>query len=45
MRPMMKGAESLLALGSRYCDRLTIRMSLYHYTEALHETERSKRSW
>lgn len=45
MRPMMKGAESLLVLGSRYCDRLTIRMSIDHYTEALHETERGKRSW
>lgn len=45
MRPMMKGAESLLVLGSRYCDRLTIRMSIDHYTEALHETECGKRSW
>ncbi len=44
MRPMMKGAESQLALGSRYCDRLTIRTSLDHHTEALHETERGKRS-
>lgn len=45
MHPMMKGAESLLALGSPHCARLTIRMSLDHYTEALHETERGKRSW
>ncbi len=45
MRPMMKCAESLLAIGAWCHDRLTIRVSLDHYTEALHETERGKRSW
>ncbi len=45
MRPMMKCAESLLDLRRRFDDRLTIRVSIDHYTEALHELERGAQSW
>ena len=45
MRPMMKLADELLALRARYGRRLTIRVSLDHYTQALHEAERGPRSW
>ena len=45
MRPMMKCAAPLAALGKRYGARLTIRVSLDHYSKALHEAERGPRSW
>ena len=45
MRPMMKLATPLLALRTRFHDKLIIRVSLDHYTEALHELERGVRSW
>ncbi len=45
MRPMMKCAEELLDLRRRFGDRLTVRVSIDHYTEALHELERGPRSW
>ena len=45
MRPMMKLAEPLLDLRQRFSDQLVIRVSLDHYTEALHELERGDRSW
>ena len=45
MRPMMKCAESLLDLRRRFGGRLTIRVSIDHYTEALHELERGAQSW
>ena len=45
MRPMMKHREALLALRALHNERLRIRVSLDHYTEALHETERGERSW
>ncbi|MDP6351279.1 MAG: radical SAM protein [Alphaproteobacteria bacterium] len=45
MRPMMKSAEALAALGERHGDRLRVRVSLDHYTQTLHETERGARSW
>ena len=45
MRPMMKLAEPLLELRQRFSDQLVIRVSLDHYTEALHELERGGRSW
>lgn len=45
MRPMMKLADPLLDLKTRYGDKLTIRVSLDHYTQALHELERGKHSW
>ena len=45
MRPMMKLAAPLLDLNRRFSDRLIIRVSLDHYTEALHELERGAHSW
>ena len=45
MRPMMKLATPLLDLKMRFGDKLIVRVSLDHYTEALHELERGGRSW
>lgn len=45
MRPMMKLAAPLTGLKDRFGDRLAIRVSLDHYGQALHETERGPRSW
>jgi uncharacterized Fe-S cluster-containing radical SAM superfamily protein len=45
MRPMMKLADGLLALRERHGRRLTARVSLDHYTKALHEAERGPRTW
>lgn len=45
MRPMMKAAGPLLALNERYPRRLLVRVSLDHYSRALHEWERGPRSW
>jgi uncharacterized Fe-S cluster-containing radical SAM superfamily protein len=45
MRPMMKLEAPLLDLKDQYGGRLTIRVSLDHYTRELHETERGKHSW
>ena len=45
MRPMMKCAEGLMALQERFGDKLVVRASVDHYTQALHEVERGARSW
>ncbi|MBI3452745.1 MAG: radical SAM protein [Rhodospirillales bacterium] len=45
MKPMLKMKDALLALHRRWSDRLTIRVSLDHYTKDLHELERGARSW
>ncbi len=45
MRPMMKCAEALLALGARYGERLVLRVSLDHYSEPLHELHRGRNTW
>lgn len=45
MRPMMKLAGPLLRLRARFGERLIIRVSIDHYTPALHELERGKNSW
>ena len=45
MRPMMKCTDGLLRLREAYGDRLTIRVSIDHYEQALHEEERGERSW
>ncbi len=45
MRPMMKLTTPLLELSKRFGDQLVIRVSLDHYTEALHELERGAHSW
>lgn len=45
MRPMMKLAAPLEALRARYGSRLVVRVSMDHYTRALHEQERGPRAW
>jgi sulfatase maturation enzyme AslB (radical SAM superfamily) len=47
MQPMQrpKVKRGLIDLGRRFATRLTIRVSLDHYTQALHEAERGKRTW
>jgi len=45
MRPMMKLAEPLSNLNRRFGTRLTVRVSLDHYTQACHELERGRHSW
>lgn len=45
MRPMRKVDAGLLQLRERFGDRLTLRVSLDHYTQQLHEEERGRRSW
>lgn len=47
MRPMQrpKMKEGLLELLNAHGSRLRIRVSLDHYTKALHETERGPRTW
>jgi hypothetical protein len=45
MKPMRKLRAPLLDLRDRYGDRLAIRVSLDHYTQAIHEAERGRRSW
>ena len=45
MKPMRKCEEGLLDLKARFADRLTIRVSLDHYTQTGHEDERGERSW
>ncbi len=43
MRPMRRFENALLALPHR--DRFTVRVSLDHYTQVVHEAERGRRSW
>jgi len=45
MRPMMKVAPALLDLRRRYGRKLTLRISVDHYTERGHELERGEHSW
>jgi MoaA/NifB/PqqE/SkfB family radical SAM enzyme len=45
MAPMRKLRATLLELRDRYGERLRIRVSLDHYTQAVHEAERGRRSW
>ena len=45
MKPMQRLQRPLLALREAHGDRLTIRVSLDHYTSAVHEAERGRRSW
>ncbi len=45
MKPMHKLREALMALNNTYGPRLTIRVSIDHYAEAVHETERGRRAW
>jgi len=45
MQPMRRLRPKLLVLRDRYPGRLTIRVSLDHYTQPIHEAERGRRSW
>ena len=45
MRPMRRFDEQLAALRAQLGARLTMRVSLDHYTQALHEAERGAKSW
>ena len=45
MKPMMNATTRCSALPERYGARLVLRVSLDHYSQALHELERGKRSW
>ena len=45
MRPMMKLAAPLRDLGQRYGRRITVRVSLDHYTAKRHEEERGDHTW
>ena len=45
MAPLRKLRPKMLALRDAYGDRLTVRVSLDHYTQAVHEEERGRRSW
>lgn len=45
MKPMRRHEAALLALRERHGDRLTLRVSLDHYTQEIHEAERGTRTW
>ena len=45
MRPMRRHEAAILALAERFPGKLTIRVSLDHHTQAVHEAERGPRSW
>ena len=45
MKPMRRHDVALLALQARYAERLALRVSLDHYTQAVHEAERGPGSW
>ncbi|MEO1045653.1 MAG: radical SAM protein [Pseudomonadota bacterium] len=45
MRPMRRHETALLELKARYGNRLTLRISLDHYSQAVHEAERGANSW
>ncbi len=45
MKSMQHHGPALSALNERYAQRLTIRVSVDHYTQALHELERGPCSW
>ena len=45
MQPMARMRQSLLGLNKVYGPKLAIRVSIDHYTQALHEEERGPNSW
>ena len=45
MKPMRRYERELLALNKRFGAKLTMRVSIDHYTQRLHELERGPRSW
>ena len=45
MRPMLKCADDLLKLQAQHGDKLTLRVSLDHYSEPLHDLYRGERAY
>jgi MoaA/NifB/PqqE/SkfB family radical SAM enzyme len=45
MRPMLKVAPALLAVREAHGDKLTLRISVDHYTKHGHELERGEHAW
>ena len=45
MKPMRRFEAGLLDLKARHGDRLTVRVSLDHHTQGLHEAERGEDTW
>ena len=45
MRPMMKCKDALLRLNKTYSDKFTLRVSVDHFKQEMHEEERGPRSW
>lgn len=45
MKPMRRYENALLGLKERFGERLTLRVSIDHYTRELHELERGPRTW
>jgi uncharacterized Fe-S cluster-containing radical SAM superfamily protein len=45
MKPMLKHKSALLDLNERFGDRLTLRISVDHYSREWHEDERGPNSW
>jgi uncharacterized Fe-S cluster-containing radical SAM superfamily protein len=45
MKPLRRHDAALLALKAEHGDRLTLRVSLDHYTRQIHEAERGADSW
>lgn len=45
MKPMQRHKAALLSLKARYGARLTLRVSVDHYSPTLHEMERGRNSW
>ena len=45
MKPMIKQADALLRLNERFGAKLTLRVSIDHYSRAIHERERGRRTW
>ncbi len=45
MKPMQRHKAALLALKERFGARLTLRVSVDHYSPTLHELERGARTW
>lgn len=45
MRPMQRVSSALASLNTAYPDQLTMRVSMDHYSQALHEEERGVDTW
>jgi len=45
MKPMRRHEEDLLRLRDLYGEKLTVRVSIDHHTQAVHEAERGTNSW